>query len=123
MKVVYILTYGSTYAPLGWALPPEVFTNANRAKGVALSTASLWLWNFVIGVSVPPMIESAGYGTYVFFAVMCFLAGVWAYFFVPETKGKSLEELSVAFGDASALEEQEMLREATMAVRRDSIQK
>lgn len=97
-----------------------MFTNATRAKGVALSTASLWLFNFIIGVSVPPMIEQAGYGTYVFFAIMCCLAGIWAYFLVPETKGKSLEELSEVFGDASATEEKEAMREAAMTARRSS---
>ena len=33
MSFVYILTYGVSYSPLGWALPPEVFSNAQRAKG------------------------------------------------------------------------------------------
>lgn len=66
------------------------------------------------------MIEQAGYGTYVFFAVMCFLAGCWAYLLVPETKGKSLEELSEVFGDTSAAEEKEIMRQAAMTARRSS---
>lgn len=66
------------------------------------------------------MIEQAGYGTYVFFAIMCFLAGVWAYFLVPETKGKTLEELSEVFGDTSATEEKDIMMEAALTARRSS---
>lgn len=60
------------------------------------------------------MIESAGFGTYVFFAVMCFLAGCWAVLLVPETKGLSLEELANVFNDTSGDEEQRMMREAAI---------
>ena len=52
MAFVYILTYGVSYSPLGWALPSEVFSNAQRSKGVALSTATVWLCNFIVGVSL-----------------------------------------------------------------------
>lgn len=50
MAYVYILTYGVSYSPLGWALPAEVFSNAQRSKGVAISTATVWLSNFIVGV-------------------------------------------------------------------------
>ena len=85
-----------------------------------MSTATVWLCNFVVGVSVPPMIESAGFGTHVFFGIMCGLAGVWAVLFVPETKGLSLEELASVFNDTSGTEEKEMLKVAVGNVRRIS---
>ncbi|KAF2801659.1 general substrate transporter, partial [Mytilinidion resinicola] len=105
MAFVYILVYGVSYSPLAWALPAEVFPSAARAKGVALSTATVWLSNFVVGVMVPPMIQNAGFGTYVFFAVFCVLAAVWAYFLVPETMGRTLEQMDEVFGDGAAEEE------------------
>lgn len=71
----------------------------------------VWLCNFIIGVIVPIMIEDAGYGTYVFFAIMCVLAGVWAFFLVPETKGKTLEEMDDVFGDSTAREEKQVMAE------------
>ncbi|KAF4546319.1 putative mfs monosaccharide transporter protein [Lasiodiplodia theobromae] len=108
---VYIIAYGVSYSPLAWALPAEVFSNSTRAKGVALSTATVWLCNFIIGVIVPVMIENAGYGTYVFFAIMCILAAIWAFFLVPETKGKTLEEMDDVFGDSTAHEEREVMAE------------
>lgn len=99
MAFVFIMIYGISYSPLGWALPAEAFSTSSRAKGVALSTAVIWLSNFIIAVAIPPMLETIKYGTYIFFAVMCFLAGIWAFFLVPETKGKTLEELDAVFGD------------------------
>lgn len=120
MAYIYILTYGVSYSPLGWALPSEVFSNAQRSKGVAISTATVWISNFIVGVATPPMIAEAGFGTYVFFACFCLLSGVWAYFLVPETKGKTLEEIDEVFGDGSAREEHEIMRQAAMDARRKS---
>ncbi|KAK4501233.1 hypothetical protein PRZ48_007040 [Zasmidium cellare] len=54
---IYVLMYGLTYGPLGWTLPSEVYPNAVRAKGVG------WIANFIIGVSVPPMLQGIGFGT------------------------------------------------------------
>jgi hypothetical protein len=69
--------------------------NAYRAKGVGLAVAVSWLANFIIGVAVPPMIVSIGYGTYVFFAIWCYLAAIFSYLLVPETANKTLEMLEV----------------------------
>lgn len=49
------------------------------------------------GVSVPPMIESIGYGTFVFFAAFCALSAVFSYFLVPETANKTLEQIDELF--------------------------
>ncbi|KAH7232480.1 general substrate transporter [Fusarium solani] len=112
MAFLFVLVYGVSYSPLGWALPSEVFPSAVRSKGVALSTATNWISNFVVGVATPPMLESIGFGTYVFYAFWCLLAVVWAYYLVPETKGKSLEEMDEVFGDTSGREEKEMMKES-----------
>ena len=121
MAYVYILTYGVSYSPLAWALPAEVFSTAQRSKGVALSTATVWICNFIVGVITPSMIEEAGFGTYIFFACFCLLSGVWAYFLVPETKGKTLEELDEVFGDGTGQEEKEIMRQAAGDARRRSL--
>ncbi|KAJ3568679.1 hypothetical protein NPX13_g6337 [Xylaria arbuscula] len=106
---LFILFFGASYSPLAWALPAEVFPTSIRSKGVALSTATIWLSNFIVAIITPPLLESAGFGAYIFFAVFCFLAVLWAIFLLPETKGKSLEEMDEVFGDTSAQEEQEIL--------------
>ena len=60
---IYVLSYSVSYGPLGWTVPAEAFPNAVRAKRVGLAVATNWLSNFIIGLSVSPMIQGIGYGT------------------------------------------------------------
>lgn len=51
--------------------------------------------------------QNTGFGAYTFFAVFCLLSGVWTYWFVPETKGRTLEQMDHLFRDnTSEVEEQ-----------------
>ncbi|KAI8939427.1 hypothetical protein NX059_003207 [Plenodomus lindquistii] len=107
----YMFSFGATWGPVPWALPSEIFPSSLRAKGVALSTCSNWFNNFIIGLITPPLVQNTGYGAYTFFAVFCLLAFVFTYFFVPETAGKTLEEMDKVFGDVdSEAEEQQKAR-------------
>lgn len=63
--------------------------------------------NFIIGLITPPLVENTGYGAYVFFAVFCLLSLIWTFFFVPETKGRTLEQMDHVFKDISSEEEEE----------------
>lgn len=80
-------------------MPAEIFPSSIRAKGVGLSTASNWGNNFIIGLITPPLVQNTGFGAYIFFAVFCALSFVWTYFFVPETMGRSLEQMDAVFKD------------------------
>jgi sugar porter (SP) family MFS transporter len=53
----YIFFFASTWGPAAWVVIGEIFPLPIRAKGVALSTASNWLWNFVIGFVTPYMVN------------------------------------------------------------------
>ncbi|RMY17561.1 hypothetical protein D0865_16769, partial [Hortaea werneckii] len=99
MAFLFIIIFGASYSPLAWALPPEIFPISIRSKGVALSVSINWLSNFIVGIATPPMFENIGFGTYVFFACFCALAALWAFFLVPETMNKTLEQVDEAFGD------------------------
>lgn len=57
---------------------------------VALTTADTWLGSFIIARATPYMISDLAYGAYFFFAAILVCMGIWAFFFVPETKGVSL---------------------------------
>jgi sugar porter (SP) family MFS transporter len=94
---IYIFFFASTWGPAAWVVIGEIFPLPVRAKGVALSTASNWLWNFVIGFITPYMVDSdkGNLKTKVFFVwgATCTTCVFFAYFFVPETKGLSLEQV------------------------------
>ena len=58
----YMLSFGATWGPVPWAMPSEIFPSSLRAKGVALSTCSNWLNNFIIGLITPPLVQNTGFG-------------------------------------------------------------
>lgn len=93
----YIASFGATWLPLPWLYPAEINPIKTRAKANAVSTCTNWLFNFLIVMVTPIMIDNIGWGTYLFFAAInaCFLPII--YFFYPETAGRSLEEIDIIF--------------------------
>jgi hypothetical protein len=67
-----------------------------------------WLFQFVIARATPYMISNIGYGTYLFFASCTLLMAIWAYFCVPETKGRTLESMDQLFGAETVRYENEL---------------
>lgn len=92
-------------------MPSEIFPSSLRAKGVSLSTSSNWLNNFLIGLITPPLVQNTGFGAYTFFAVFCLLSLVWTFYFVPETRGRTLEAMDHVFSDITS-EQEEARRKA-----------
>ncbi|KAI8724175.1 MFS domain-containing protein [Fusarium sp. LHS14.1] len=101
----YMLAFGGSWSPTPWAVPAEVFPSSLRAKGVAISTCSNWINNFIIGLITPPLVQATGFGAYVFFAVFGLLSFAFVWFCVPETRGKTLEEMDTVFGNRSGGED------------------
>ena len=110
---IYDVNFSYSWAPIGWVLPSEIYNLGNRSKAMSLTTSSTWMCNFIIGLVTPDMIESIGYGTYLFFAAFALIAFVFTWFIIPETKGKSLEEMDAVFGDTT--EHEEKMRLYTIA--------
>lgn len=63
----------------------------------AITTADQWFWSFLISRTTPYMITSLGYGTYMLFGALMIIMGFWALFFIPETKGLTLEDMDRLF--------------------------
>ena len=63
------------------------------------------------GLITPPLVQNTGFGAYTFFAVFCLLSLVWTYIFVPETCGRTLEQMDHVFKD-SVTEEDDNRRKA-----------
>ncbi|EGX50917.1 hypothetical protein AOL_s00054g653 [Orbilia oligospora ATCC 24927] len=95
---LYGLIYCATWQGITWVYCSEIFPLDIRMLCVAITTADQWFWSFIISRTTPYMITSLGYGTYMFFASLMVCMGIWAWCFVPETKGKGLEEMEDIFG-------------------------
>lgn len=87
----------ATWQGITWTYASEIFPLDIRMLCVALTTADTWLGSFIIARSTPYMISDLGYGAYFFFGVILVCMGIWSLFFVPETKGKTLEEMDALF--------------------------
>jgi sugar porter (SP) family MFS transporter len=94
-----ISTFAITWGPAAWVVIGEIFPLPIRSRGVGLSTASNWFWNCIIAVITPYLVgdekHSARLGSNVFFmwGGLCVISFLFAYFFVPETKGLTLEQV------------------------------
>ncbi|KAL6875457.1 general substrate transporter [Trichoderma longibrachiatum] len=89
------------WGPVCWILVSEIPTARLRAMNVAIGAATQWLFNFVCARSVLTMqttMGKAGYGMFFMFGTFCFIMGIFVWFFVPETKGLSLEHMDDLFG-------------------------
>ncbi|OQE13538.1 hypothetical protein PENFLA_c046G10295 [Penicillium flavigenum] len=94
---IYVGAFGATWGPVSWTLVAEIFPLSIRSKGASFGASSNWLNNFAVAFFVPPMFQTWRWGTYIFFAVFLAASIVWIYFFLPETKGATLEEMDRVF--------------------------
>ncbi|KAI9732083.1 MAG: hypothetical protein M1834_004179 [Cirrosporium novae-zelandiae] len=109
-ELILIEPFLRIIAPIGWVLPSEIFNLSIRSKAMSITTSATWMCNFIIGLVTPDMLSSIEWGTYIFFAAFCLLALGFTVFFVPETRGRSLEDMDVVFGDTAAVEEKARMR-------------
>ncbi|RJE21567.1 sugar transporter [Aspergillus sclerotialis] len=102
---IYDINFSYSFAPIGWVLPSEIFNLSIRSKAISITTSATWMCNFIIGLITPDMLETISWGTYIFFAAFCLLAFLFTFFCIPETRGKTLEDMDLIFGDTEAHEE------------------
>ncbi|KAI9359219.1 general substrate transporter [Zopfochytrium polystomum] len=100
--IVFDLGFSSTWGPVVWSYQAEIFPMRIRSKGVALSTMSNWLVGAIITWAEPYLSRDLGVNVYIIYLCFCALSVPWTVFFVPETRGKTLEELGEVFGDKVA---------------------
>ncbi|MDD6211040.1 MAG: sugar porter family MFS transporter [Bacteroidales bacterium] len=89
----YIGTFGFTLGPVVWVLLSEIFPNYIRAKALSVSSFVLWLSCFIVVLISPLLLEASSAVNFIFFAFFTLLGFCFCFFFLPETKGKSLEEI------------------------------
>ncbi|KAH7327800.1 hexose transporter [Stachybotrys elegans] len=97
LACLFILGYATTWGPIIWALQAEIFPSRYRAKGMALSTASNWTWNFLIAFFTPFITSDIDFALGYVFAGCNLAAAVIVYFFVIESKGRTLEEIDTMY--------------------------
>lgn len=107
--LLYVTFYAVSVGPLGWLIISEVFPQKLRGKGSSIGSLSVWVFNSIVTftffkiaklLSVPGSEVVVGgetlanpAGSFLFYALIAALGMIWGWFFMPETKGKSLEAI------------------------------
>jgi SP family xylose:H+ symportor-like MFS transporter len=91
--ILYTASFMMSWGPICWVLIAEIFPNKIRGQAVAIAVAAQWAANYLISSTYPPMMEYSSALTYGFYGTMAVLSALFVWKIVPETKGKSLEEM------------------------------
>lgn len=91
--IIYTASFMMSWGPICWVLIAEIFPNKIRGQAVAIAVAAQWAANYLISSTYPPMMEYSSALTYGFYGLMAVISAVFVWKMVPETKGKSLEEM------------------------------
>jgi len=95
---VFIAAYSPANGPVPWVYCPEIFPLYVRAQGMAITTFFNYLFNFVVSYSWPDMLNKLkAQGGYGFYAAAIAAGWVLLFFFMPETKGYTLEQMGMVF--------------------------
>lgn len=98
--MVYSASFMFSWGPICWVLIAEVFPNTIRGGAVAIAVAFQWIFNWIVSTSFVPMANGLGYGfVYTMYGVICIIAAVFVWKLVPETKGKTLEDMTKLWKD------------------------
>ncbi|KAJ5900028.1 hypothetical protein N7495_004772 [Penicillium taxi] len=105
---IYIFFFACSWGPVAWVVTGELFPLKARAKCLSITTATNWLLNWAIAYATPYMVDSgpgdANLQSKVFFiwGGFCFIAAIFVYACIYETKGLSLEEVDELYAKVSA---------------------
>lgn len=92
--LVYCACFAISYGPVVWIIIAEIFPTSIRGRAMAIGTFVVWATNAVVGQSFPWLLENLGpAGAFWIFAALCIPAIIVVWKLVPETKGKSLEQI------------------------------
>jgi MFS transporter, SP family, xylose:H+ symportor len=91
--IIYTASFMMSWGPICWVLISEIFPNKIRGKAIAVAVAAQWAANYFISSTYPAMMEFSSGMTYCFYGVMSVVSFFFVWKMVPETKGKTLEEM------------------------------
>ncbi|KAI0133006.1 general substrate transporter [Xylariales sp. AK1849] len=120
---LFFLFFNMSWSSGSWTYAAEIFPSSLRAKGNALCTASLWVSNFIVAQTTPPIASAIGWGLYVVLGIFCVIAFFFVRYALVETRGRTLEEVARLFGlEEEAAKVDRLLRRGSEACRRTSIE-
>ena len=100
--MIYSASFMFSWGPICWVLISEIFPNTIRGAAVAIAVAFQWISNFIVSSTFVPLYSWSPAFTYGLYCTMCLLAAFFVWRLVPETKGRTLEEMSALWRNRQA---------------------
>ncbi|XP_068627250.1 solute carrier family 2, facilitated glucose transporter member 1-like [Battus philenor] len=97
LVILFVVTFAVGPGSIPWFLVTELFNQAARPVASSAAVTINWTANFIVGLSFLPLTTVLGMNTFVIFAVLQLLFGLFVCFKVPETKNKTVEEITAMF--------------------------
>lgn len=98
--VAFIAAFAMSMGPLSWLICSEIFPNKVRGRAMSVAGFTIWVSCYVVALTFPMMNDSAAIGpakTFWFYAAVSLFAFFFALAFIPETKGRTLEEIEAGW--------------------------
>ena len=96
--LIYIASFAMSLGPVTWVFVAEIYPNRIRSEAMSVAVVFLWAAVFLVTFTFPYLLNVFGGGTaFLIFGFMCVIYLVFLFMKIPETKGKSLEELEKVF--------------------------
>ncbi|HZK03526.1 MAG TPA: D-xylose transporter XylE [Bacteroidaceae bacterium] len=92
--IIYTASFMMSWGPVCWVLISEIFPNTIRGKAVAIAVAAQWISNYIVSSTFPSLSDWSVGGTYLIYAGFSILSALFVFKLVPETKGKTLEDMT-----------------------------
>ena len=94
---IYVSAFAWSWGPLGWLVPSEIFPLEIRSAAQSINVSVNMLFTFIIAQIFLTMLCHLKFGLFLFFAFFVIIMSVFIYFFLPETKGVPIEEMSLVW--------------------------
>uniref|UniRef100_UPI003AAC8393 solute carrier family 2, facilitated glucose transporter member 1-like n=1 Tax=Centroberyx gerrardi TaxID=166262 RepID=UPI003AAC8393 len=100
--MMFVAMFEMGPGPIPWFIVAELFSQGPRPAAMAVAGCSNWTANFLVGISFPKLVEWCGPWVFIIFTVFLILFFIFTYFKVPETKGKTFDEIARCFSSGQS---------------------
>lgn len=107
--ILFVTSFSIGYGPIPWMMIPELASGKVRSTIASISTAFNWTCSYIVTASIQTIETKIGADkTYWIYAIICACSCIFVYFSLPETKGRSEEQIQVEILGQSNLKNQEL---------------
>jgi sugar porter (SP) family MFS transporter len=102
--IFYLAAFDIGLGPIFWLLISEIYPTTVRGQAMSVATVAIWASDFLVTATFLTLVEHLGMtGSFRLFAVLSLAAFIFSYWMVPETRGRTLEEIENSWGQVKSI--------------------